>query len=177
MSNRNTLSSFALILSVTLSIGFSADIEAQDHCQVKKWKERTANLFEDYCNDERLINTENPDPNAEVDEPGYSSWFFEIPEDQKCDLGLEFPDLMPNFDFGFEGFNVCNIIQKVSANAVSEINEEFDRVEGIVNDVENGVNEYGEIDLNDIADDAENDLNEYFNRRPNVERPNGGGGG
>lgn len=158
----------AIVLSsmTLLSTTYSTEAEAvTPGCQVKQAKERLSNILSGYCENDTLINTDEVDPNAQEGEPGWSSWFFEIPEDQKCDLGLEFPDLIPDFDFGLERLNVCNVLQKVSSNAVEKINEEFDRVENQVDNIEDGANDYGNIDLNDLADEAEEDLKNYFDKK------------
>lgn len=164
-------------LSTTYAPEASASVMSPG-CQIEKAKKKMENILQGYCEDEEQINTEEVDSNAEEGEPGWSSWFFEIPEDQRCDLGLEFPDLIPDFDFGLGRINVCNVLQKVSANAVGKINEEFDRIENQVNDIENGVNDYGNIDLNDLAEDAERDLKDYFDKKNNPQpkpvRPPGG---
>ena len=149
-----------LITSLGMStIFFSSSADASMYCETKKKIKQTSEVFKDYCEHDDLVNTTAPNPEAEPGDPDYSSWFFEIPADQECDIGLNFPDLGLDLDFGLGKLNVCNVLKKVSENAVSQVNEEFDKIEEGIDGFEDSANDLGNVDLDDLADEVEYELN------------------
>lgn len=174
MSIKSLVSIFVLAAISLSATMYSKDADAGIYCDAKAKMEGLTDVLRDFCNNEDLVDNSVPDPEAEEGEPGWTSWFFEIPEDQKCDLGLEFPDLSFDLDFGLERLNVCNVLKTVTENAVEQVNEEFEAIENEIEDAEDAVNDYGEIDLDELAEEVENDFNDFLDEQH--DRSNGNGG-
>tara|TARA_B100000749_G_C18442624_1_gene472911 strand:- start:560 stop:1039 length:480 start_codon:yes stop_codon:yes gene_type:complete len=139
---------------IAVSMSFTSNAEANIYCKTKKAIANIESSLLEACESGDLVNTETPNPDAEPGDPDYLGWFFTIPEDMQCDLGLNLPDLDFGLDFGLGKLNVCNVLKKVSENAVEQVNEEFDRIEQQIDDAEEGINDDIDVDLDDMFDDG-----------------------
>lgn len=148
---KNTRLAYALsaviITSPISMLTVSSDAEASSTC---RFRVATSNLnqgVEQYCN--TRADTTKPDPNAERGDPGWIPYFFENPDE--CDLGLNFPDLLPDINIDFSKINSCEILKAVSSNAVNQVNEKFSEIEGQVNEATGGDIDV-DVDLQDPID-------------------------
>ncbi|MCF2901869.1 hypothetical protein L1267_15945 [Pseudoalteromonas sp. OFAV1] len=165
-ANKFNILALAIALS-TAGMLHTPSAEASVYCNTKKKLQGTKDVFKDYCNSEALVNTDAPNPEAEEGDPGWTSWFFEVPEDQRCDLGLQFPDLSLDLDFGLDKLNVCNVLKKVSENAVGQVNEEFDKIEQGIDDFEDAANDAGTIDIDKLSDEVDREFQEFLKNNKN----------
>jgi hypothetical protein len=105
-----------------------------------------------YCDTQADVTT--PDFTAERGDPGWIPYFFENPDE--CDLGISFPDLIPDFNFDLSKINSCEILKAVSSNAVDQVNQKFSEIEGDVRETTGGDIDI-DIDIGDEVDDRVND--------------------
>lgn len=135
--------SISVSLSPIYALSFSSTAEAST-CRLKISTGNLDQAVDRYC--QTRADVTRPDPNAEKGEPGWIPYFFENPDE--CDLGLSFPDLIPDINIDISKINSCEILKAVSSNAVKQVNEKFTEIEGQVKEVTDGdIDE--DIDLND----------------------------
>lgn len=141
------LSAVMLLSSVPL-LTYSESAEANSTCRFRVSTGNLDRAVDQYC--QSRADVTRPDPNAERGDPGWIPYFFENPDE--CDLGLSFPDLIPDINIDLSRINSCEILKAVSANAVNQVNEKFSEIEGQVNEATGGdIDE--EIDLTDPIED------------------------
>jgi hypothetical protein len=154
-SNKNQNLSVALVSSIiilsSLPILSISSVQAST-CRLIADTSALDSAVEAYCN--TRANVEAPDPDAEEGEPGWIPYFFENPDE--CDLGVSFPDLIPDFSLDISKINSCDILKAVSENAVEQVNEKFDEIEADVTDATGGDVDV-DVDIDDEVDDRIND--------------------
>lgn len=119
-----------VLFIMSIAIIYSSKAEAASTCRLVIDSSHTNNAIRDYCNSR--ADTTSPDPEAEQGELGWIPMFFTNPD--QCDLGLAFPDLIPDFGIDISKINSCEILKAVSANAVNQVNEKFSEIEKDIDD-------------------------------------------
>ncbi len=136
--------SFSVFLATSsvFTLTFSTNAEANSTCRVSLSTGNLDRAVDQYC--QTRADVTRPDPNAEKGDPGWIPYFFENPDE--CDLGISFPDLIPDINIDISRINSCEILKAVSANAVQQVNEKFSEIEQQVDEATGGdINE--DIDL------------------------------
>ncbi len=119
-----------LTIILIILTAYVGKAEAASTCRLVIDTSHTNNAIRDYCN--TRADTSSPDPEAEQGELGWIPMFFTNPDE--CDLGLAFPDLIPDFGIDISQINSCEILKAVSANAVNQVNEKFNEIEQDIDD-------------------------------------------
>jgi len=146
----------ALLTVIAQSFLFVSSAQASSTCRLKVSTGAIEQYSVNYCNSRADVS--RPDPNAEKGDPGWIPYFFENPDE--CDLGLSFPDLIPDISVDLKKINSCELLKAASQNAVNQVNKRFSEIEGDVKDLTGG----------DITEEI--DLGKEIDRRVN----NDGGG-
>lgn len=137
----------AMISALFPAVTFSPVAEANGTCRVVV-SSAAQQALTNYCNTRADVT--RPDPNAEKGEPGWIPYFFENPDE--CDLGISFPDLIPDINIDLKKINSCEILKAVSKNAVNKVNEKFSEIESDVNGATGGDVDVT-VDVNDKVND------------------------
>jgi hypothetical protein len=142
----------AIILSSSLPMLTISSSAQASTCRLTANTGALDSAVERYCN--TRANVDAPDPNAEKGDPGWIPYFFENPDE--CDLGISFPDLIPDFNLDISKINSCDILKAVSSNAVEQVNEKFSEIESDVNAATGG-----DVDIDvDLDDEVNNRIND-----------------
>lgn len=145
---RNIIATVSMVAMLPLAaITFSPNAEANT-CRIRANTGALNQAVRDYC--QNRADTTRPNPNAEKGEVGWIPYFFENPDE--CDLGINFPDLIPDFNFSLSKINSCEILRAVSAKAVSAVNTKFNEIEGDLREATGGDFDKN-VDLGDIVGD------------------------
>lgn len=142
---RNVNSPSYLLGGVTLILGLtvvfmSPEASAANTCRLSIDTSHTNEAVAQFCRNR--ANTDSPDPEAQQGDLGWIPMFFVNPDE--CDLGLAFPDLIPDFGLDISKINSCEILKAVSKNAVNQVNEKFADIEKEIDDAVGD----GQIEIN-----------------------------
>lgn len=115
------------------------------------YSEKTKQIEDFFKFNANAICKDKVDTNPDLEN---SRFFYQSPEANDCDLGLDFPG-MPSFGFSADGLNACSLVKSVTGDLVDLANAEMQKgVDEALNYAKDktGLNSFDiNLDANDIV--------------------------